>query len=282
MSGVQFASPESHPSESVLASMPEIPPIEDSAPEETVEETVTLSEGEPERKRRRFRPEEILLAKRFEALAEPGTLIPFASLETELKRAVLPNRQNRLVDRGLVEVDYDEDTGFLKAVRIVPEMLEVYKWDLTLPVAKVISGRTTLTGEVRQRRPRNLLADSKYQIKLATVEGNPKRPGSHAWFNWQECYRDGMSIPAYLSQDYNRMLKTSRGAWFNGPASIYLEHDLKAGLIGIYDSTLATDDPAFWVKPEDLTRLANETPYDDSEADTPEDEIAENGTSDQA
>ena len=133
--------------------------------QEPVDEPVT--DETTTRKRRRFRPDEIALANRFKELAEPGTPIPFSELVVDMKRAVLPNRQTRLVDRGILEVDYDEETGLLKTVTVNAEMLKEYEWDLTPIVEPRISSRFTQTGEVRKRRPRNLLADPKYKIKSA-------------------------------------------------------------------------------------------------------------------
>ena len=248
---------------------------ENVAGSETMEETST-------RKRRRFRPDEIKLANKFVALAEPGTPIEFSELETELKRAVLPNRQTRLVDRGILEVDYDEETGLLKTVTVNTEMLKEYEWDLIPIKEPKASARVTLKGEPRQRKPRNMLADSKYKISIL-AETNPKRPGSHSWFNWENCYHDGQSVPDYLSQmNYPRMLITSKGTYFNGPSTLFIEQDLKAGHIGIYDSTMPTTitdettgvetkNPAIWVKFEDLNRIMSEdTDSDDDDSENSE------------
>ena len=251
----------------------------------TPSDSENVSETEPTesaRRRRRFRPDEVRIANKFVSLAEPGTPIEFSALETELKRSVLPNRQTRLVDRGILEVDYDEETGLLKTVTVNPEMLEEYKWDLTQAETRV-SARVTLKGEPRQRKPRNMLADPKYKISII-ADMNPKRPGSHAWFNWEHCYHDGQSVPDYLSQmNYPRMLITQKGTYFNGPSTLFIEQDLKAGAIGIYDSMMPREIPdettggmiknlAIWVKFEDLSRIM----VDDPE---PDDEELENGES---
>jgi len=250
---------------------------DDSGSDVAAMENENIAE-ETTRKRRRFRPDEIRLANKFVSLAEPGTPIEFSELETELKRAVLPNRQTRLVDRGILEVDYDEETGLLRTVTVNTEMLKEYEWDLIPIKEPKVSARVTLKGEPRQRKPRNMLADPKYKISML-AEKNPKRPGSHSWFNWENCYHDGESVPDYLSQmNYPRMLITSKGTYFNGPSTLFIEQDLKAGHIGIYDSTMPTtlDDgsknPAIWVKFEDLSRIM----VDDPE---PDDDDPENGES---
>jgi hypothetical protein len=255
---------------------------ENVAGSEAVEET-------NQRKRRRFRPDEIRLANKFVSLAEPGTPIEFSELETELKRAVLPNRQTRLVDRGILEVDYDEETGLLKTVTVNQEMLKEYEWDLIPPKEVRASATVTKKGEPRQRKPRNLLADPKYKISLA-VDKNPKRPGSHSFLNWEHCYHDSQSIPDYLSQmDYPRSLVTSKGTYFNGPSTLYIEQDLKAGHIGIYDSTLPVmildettnemvNNQAIWVKFEDLNRFVADDPEPDEDDETESEETTDSPT----
>ena len=256
--------------ESGLASNPATPAME----EPTAASGTSEAESAETRKRRRFRPDEIAIANKFIALAEPGTPIEFNTLETELKRAVLPNRQTRLVDRGLLEVDYDEDTGFLKTVCVMPDMLKEYEWDLKPPV---VSPFVTKSGQPRQRRPRNILADAKYKIMMLS-DDNPKRKGSHAFYNWEHCYHNGQSIPDYLSQmNYPRSIVTNKGTYFNGPSTLYLEQDLKNGSIGIYDLTLpfkledGSKNEAIWLKPEDLNRLMDDAPEEPEE---PEEEEA--------
>lgn len=252
----------------------------DLAAHEAESTTEPMEETSQARRRKRFRPDEIALANKFKNLAPIGEPIEFSSLDMELKRAVLPNRRARLIDRGVLEVDYDEETGLLKTVSINAEMFAEYEWDLTpIPEAKLT--KLTALGEPRKRRPRNLLADTKYRISLI-AESNPKKPGTHSYFNWQECYHDGQSIPDYLSQmDYPRMIITSKGTYFNGPSTLFIEQDLKAGHIGIYDSTLPTTledgsaNPAIWIKFEDLNRIMDEAPDDTDE----ESETADSGES---
>jgi hypothetical protein len=229
-------------------------------PNEPATETDS-SENETARKRRRFRPDEIALAHRFIAMAEPGTAIPFPKLERDMKQAVLPNKRTRLMDRGILEVEYNEDDGLITSVTVNPEILKDYEWDLTPPVAVTKPSVTKDPGEARQRKPRNKLADSKYKIRKM-FDTNPRRVGSHGFYNWEHCYHNGQSIPEYLSQmDYPRSIITSNGTYFNGPSTLFLEQDMRSKYIGIYDSTLpqtnedGTANPEIWLTLDDLDRM---------------------------
>jgi hypothetical protein len=244
------------------------------------------TETETTRKRRRFRPDEIALAQRFIAKAKPGEPIPFTSLDRDMKQAVLPNKRTRLMDRGILEVDYDEDDGLIKTVTVNPEILKDYEWDLT-PVVPVVKPPVTKEpGEYRQRKPRNQLADSKYRIRKLHAT-NPRRVGSHGYYNWNLCYEDGQTIPEYLSKmDYDRMVVTSNGTYFNGPSTLFIEQDLKAKYIGVYDSTLpftnedGSANEAIWVDWRELDR----TPNTDAEQEEAPDsaESAESDTTQEA
>jgi hypothetical protein len=219
--------------------------------------------GTSKRRKRKFRPDEIALAHQFKELAEPGTKIPFSSLTIDMKRSVLPQRNVRLVDRGLVDVDYDEETGTIESVSINPEIWRAFADDL-VPV--VVPSPVY----ERRRRAKFPATDEKYKL-VKLVSANPRREGSHAWYNWEECYRDGFTVPQYLGfMDYNRMIITSNGTYFNGPAILFLNQDIKSGYVGVYDSTLPLNDDGTinqeaFLKPEDLDAIEDtRTPESES------------------
>jgi len=246
------------------------------------------SESETTRKRRRFRPDEIALAHRFIDKTKPGTPIAFTDLDKEMKQAVLPNKRTRLMDRGILEVEYDEENGLIKTVTVNPDILKDYEWDLTQPIAVTKPSVTKDPSDIRQRKPRNLLADPKYKIRKLT-ETNPRRAGSHGWYNWEYCYHDGQSVPEYLSQlgaprnpnGYSRDILTSNGTYFNGPSTLFLEQDLRSKYIGIYDSSQSfknddgSDNESIWLEWADLERLPESE--ESSESDTTQ-EAAESET----
>lgn len=237
---------------------PDIPtnPV-DVETQETVTEAGENEPAEPARRRRKFRPDEVALANQFKNLAEMGTPIPFSSLKREMKLTVLPAKRSRLLDRGVLEVEYDEETGSIQNVLVNKEMWEAYEWELDQPIpVKQPSGLAP--GEVRQRKPRTILSDPKYKIKRLR-DTNPRREKSHGWYNWEECYEDGMSIPEYLSNmNYNRTIVTDRGTYFNGPSTLFLDQDIKAKYLGVYDSSKdfflpdGKPNPDIWLKWEDI------------------------------
>ena len=230
--------------------------------------------SETTRKRRRFKPEEIALAKRFIAMAPVGEPIPFAGLDRDMKQAVLPRsyQRTRLLDRGILEVEYDEENGLITSVSVNSDMLTEYEWDFSqpIPAAKATTTKAKASdGEPRQRKPRSILQDQKYKIRKLRDE-NPRRKNSHAFHNWNECYMDDISVPAYLSNmEYNRMIVTSNGTYFNGPSTLFLESDIKAGYLGVYDSTLpetnedGSPNAARWLQWSDIEAAAPGT--DDAE-----------------
>ena len=65
---------------------------------------------------------------------------------------------------------------------------------------------------------------------------------------------------------YRRDIVTNKGTYFNGPSTLFIEQDLSAGLIGIYDSTLpftlenGEPNPAIWLTIDDLKRISDEAP----------------------
>ena len=84
--------------------------------------------------------------------------------------------------------------------------------------------------------------------------------------DWDECYMDGMTVPQYLgNMSYNRMIVTSNGTYFNGPAVLFLTQDVKSGYIGIYDSSMplladGSIDPSAFLKPEDIDAVKSDQP----------------------
>ena len=221
---------------------------------ETMENTETTEATTEERKRRRLRPNEVAMLKRYLAYAVPGETIAFSDLpDIDMKRALFPSSQLRLVEKELLKPTYNEDTGLLETVTIDEDMLKAYEWDLKAPEPKTVVKQRD-PDEVRTRRVRGSLNNDNYRIQKLVIDKNPKRDGTHGWYNWNLCYWDGQSIPQYLSYlDYDRNIKVSGKygvTWFNGPDTLYLYSDFKNGYIGIYDATKDKDDPEYWLKPE--------------------------------
>ena len=208
--------------------------------------------NEDVRKRRRLRSGEVTMLKQYLEHYSPGEVVSFNSLpNVEMKRALFPSSQLRLVEKELLKPSYNEDTGLLESVMIDPDQLKNYDWDLKAPEPKTIVRMQRSPDEPRMRRPRGILNNDKFRIRKL-VDKNPRREGTHGWYNWEHCYLDGLTIPEYLSRmDYPRdiIVKGKFGdGWFNGPATIYLYQDIKEGSVGIYNSDLAEDDPQFWIR----------------------------------
>ena len=208
-------------------------------------------ESETERKRRRLRPAEVAMLKQYMNFADAGIPIAFGDLpNVEMKRALFPSSQLRLVEKELLKPVYNEETGLLESVTIDEDMIQAYQWDLKAPEPKVVRVARD-PDEPRQRRPRGLLNNDNYHMKKLR-DTNPRREASHAWYNWEHCYLDGMTIPEYLGRlDYPRTIVVHSkfgDAWFNGPATIYLIQDFKSGYVGIYDTSKEESDPNYWLK----------------------------------
>ena len=156
----------------------------------------------------------------------------------------------------LVESHFNEEVGTLESVRLIPEGWEANKWQLD-PEPTEVTRRT-------------IFSDPRYKL-IKMQSDNPRREGSHAWYNWEYCYHDNMAVCDYLRfMDYPRniTITNSRGgkAWFNGPASILLIQDIGKRYVGIYDSTLPNTDPNYWQKVELFG-------YEESDEDEPESAI---------
>lgn len=235
----------------------------------------TPTNGEAKRQRRRrgyFRPEEVEVALAISNLAPVGDQIAYNDLPTlEMKLASLfTAKKYRLVERGLLEPDIDIESGKVVSVRIVPEKWEEYADEMVIPEVKPV--KATLIGDVVLRKPRNILSDSKFKIKKLKTE-NPRRLHSHGWHNWEQCYIhfDDASVVDYLNfMKYDRHIEVTsqRGkAYFNGPSLLLLMQDLKAGNIGIYDSTLESNAPGYWLTADDIeSRVTSSEEDEDSES----------------
>lgn len=243
---------------------------------ETTETSESVNGAESERKRRRLRPNEVAMLRKYIAVTTPGEVIQFNDIpDIEMKRALFPSSQLRLVEKELLETTYDETTGMLLSVSVNPDMLDEYDWDIKAPEPKVVQRTRTTSDEPKMRRVRGALNNDNYRIKKLK-DTNPKRQGTHGWYNW-DCYKDGMSIPEYLGfLDYDRTIKVHGKfgtAWFNGPDTLYLYQDFKAENIGIYDSSKSEDDADYWIKPD--ATLQSDMEKDES----PDDIDSENGES---
>lgn len=250
-----------------------------SDPSQTSDSQTTesqTSETTEERKRRRLRPAEVAMLKQYMNFADAGISIAFSDLPNiEMKRALFPSSQLRLVEKELLKPAYNEETGLLESVTIDEDMIQAYQWDLKAPEPKV-TVRQRDPDEVKTRRVRGSLNNENYRIKKLVLDKNPKREGTHGWYNWKLCYWDGQSIPQYLSYlDYDRNIKVEGKygtTWFNGPDTLYLYSDFKNGYIGIYDVTKQPTDPDYWLNPE--------TVFSQTEMDSPEESNEEsNGDS---
>jgi hypothetical protein len=201
------------------------------------------------RRKRKLRPVDLAMLNRFRQLYPVGEAIPFKELpDVQMKRALFPSSQLRLVSLGLLDTTYDDDTGILTSVTIDPETLAAFQWEFETPARVVTPGVA--------RGPRNqILTDDKYKIHKLRAS-NPCRPGTFRWLNWEHCYQDGRSVPEYMDGAYitetDRLLKNSEGKWFNGPSSQFLYADHALGYIGIYNSEISQESPNYWLKPSDI------------------------------
>jgi hypothetical protein len=253
--------------------------LEQESEQEGVEESETESVAEPTRKRRRFKPAEVAMAQRFKDIGPMDEPIPFMSLDRDMKLAVFPSSRNKLIDRGVIQVDINEETGQIESVSINSEIWSEYESDLT-PVVPTVRVGNDATGEFRQRKPRTVaLQYPHFKIHLIS-KTNPRRVGSHAYYNWEYCYGkqytpDGevtevvQSVPEYLSMKfYPRTQFTSNGTYFDGPSMLFVEQDIKSGYIGIYDSTIPDNDPVpqHFLTPSAIKGLTVEVSDDENES----------------
>lgn len=200
-------------------------------------ETETIESGR--QRKRRGPPDQIGIARSLQSIAPIGTVIPYSQLNPDQRRAVLPTNRMKWLNAELIEHTYNEEMGTLESIRLIPAAWEKNKWQLD-PTPSEVNRRTLLT-------------DPKYKIMKMQSE-NPRREGTHAWYNWEHCYHNDMSVSEYLRfMDYPRdiIVTSNRGkAWFNGPSSVLLNQDVAGGYIGIYDSSLSSDHESYWQKPE--------------------------------
>ena len=156
-------------------------------------------------------------------------------------------------------------------------MVKAYEYDLKAPPQRVSNSRDP--DESGPRKLRGMFGNENLKMKMLK-DKNPKREGTHAYYNWNHCYKDGISISDYLARmDYPRdiIVKTKSGeeSWFNGPAMIYVNSDFRAKLLGIYDSTKQPEDPEYWLKADAVEETNGETNGEEStEAETENNEKA--------
>jgi hypothetical protein len=229
--------------------------------------TETAASEEAKRRRRKFRSEEILMAHRFLDLAPIGEAIQYETLAPEMKLVAL-GRSMRLVQFELLEPDYNLATGALISVTVDKDKWDEYEDDLKKP--------EPIAPVARERRQRNpILLDNKYKLVIVS-KINPRREGTHAYLNWQYCYREGMSLPEYLhpldysNTPYPRELivtsfRTGQKSYFDGPKMIFLIQDMKANHIKVCDSSVATDHPKHWLTPFDLYSIEEEDEDEENE-----------------
>jgi len=234
--------------------------IATTAISEPVAQTSATEASEEKRRRRKFRNEEVAMAHRFRNLGTIGEAIQYDSLAPEMKLVAL-GRSMRLVQFELLEPEYNLDTGSLVKVTVDKDKWEEYEDDL-----KLVEPAPVVVRERRQRNP--ILLDNKYKI-IIVAQSNPRREGTHAFYNWMHCYREGMSLPEYLhpldysDHPYPRELvvtsqRTGHKSFFDGPKMIFLTQDMKAGHIKVCDSSVASDHPKHWLTQDDLFGIEEE------------------------
>jgi len=218
-------------------------------------------EEKTRRTRRKLRPAEVSSIRRFKELAEVGDSISYTTLAPELKRIALGIPKDiRLIEKGILLREFDENDGRILSVSLDEESIEALKDEIAV---RPVEPRQP----IQRRGMNNILSDAKYHIHKLK-EPNPRRSGTHAWYNYEYCYKDGMSVVEYMDfMDYPRdIVVESRGGknWFNGPSSTYLLQDIRSGYVAIYDASLSESDEGYWLKPEDV--FAESTAKDEDEA----------------
>lgn len=198
---------------------------------------------------KRIKPEELtMLAKFIELLPDgnPDNAIAFSELPKELKLLVLPMSNARLVERELVELTYNEDTGAIETVSINPLAYAGYK---RLTEEEPVTVASTIGGGIRGSRGE--FSNPKYKL-YKTTSANPHREGTRRWYTW-EMYENGLSMDEVRVKPYDRNIKLYTGKWFNGPDRAVIEMDIKQGFLWVYDGTQrdslddGTENPSYWV-----------------------------------
>lgn len=198
----------------------------------------------PTRTRRTILENDVALLQQLQSLSQDGP-ISFRELTGEQKLALLPMANPRLIRFKLVSLTYDPDTYAPLTVTINDEEVAKFADDIEAANDPKIVNRRISTGEPALRKPRSVLADSKYKIAIRAM-GNPRRPDTLGYFNWA-FYEDNRTVAEYLNKPQtveSRSQQTSKGKWYDGPSTTYLYEDVKNEVIGIYDSSLAGD-PVF-------------------------------------
>jgi hypothetical protein len=213
-----------------------------------------MSETESKRNRRTILENDVALLQQLQAASQDGP-VSFKELKPEQKLALLPSGNSRLIRFKLVTLAYDPETYAPTTVTINDEVVTKFADDIEAANDPKIVNRRVSTGEPAMRRPRSVLADEKYLIGIRTTDNsNPRRPDTLGYFNWS-FYDDGQTVAAYLNKpqtNESRLMQTSKGKWYDGPSTTYLYEDVKAGHIGIYDSTI---EPTKYLTMDEIEQL---------------------------
>jgi len=182
------------------------------------------------RERRTILESDVALLKQLQDYLGPNqTAIPFSSLSTEQKLALIPSASPRLVRFKLVNIEYDPDTFAPTNVTINDEMVKAYEKDINAPVREHIVTKK----EPKSKARTNVLA-TLYIAKIDPPK-KPRNPGTEAGYNY-DLYNNGMTVAEYIDATYDRNLKTRQGKWFNGPSFQLLYSDMDAGNIWVHDA----------------------------------------------
>ncbi|HEY0725523.1 MAG TPA: hypothetical protein VGD41_16300 [Pyrinomonadaceae bacterium] len=226
-------------------------------------------EANKEPKFKRIKPNELnMLAKFIEQLpnGDPNSTIQFANLPRELKLLVLPMSDARLVERELVELTYDEDTGAIQTVSVNPLAYAGYK-RMTEEETSAPSPASAIGGGIRGSRGE--FSDPKFKL-YKMDSANPHREGTRRWYTW-EMYENGDSMDQVRVKPYDRNIKLYTGKWFNGPDRAVIELDIKQGYLWVYDSTQRDTldngerNPAYWVSQNPMQQEQAVETLDDQE-----------------
>jgi hypothetical protein len=84
--------------------------------------------------RRRLNRKEIATIRRFQKLADIGEAIDYQTLEPELKRVALNiPRDIRLVEKGILQRELDEDSGFILTVSLDADLIDELRDEIQNP-----------------------------------------------------------------------------------------------------------------------------------------------------
>lgn len=229
----------------------------ESTEESTESESTDSSETEVTRRQRKLRAEEKAMLSQFVLLANDpiDRIIPWSELTRDMKIAVLPSSKIKLVNKGLIELVHDIDTGAIQSVNIFLPVLDTYYDTSSKDVLLAELAEVPLT---RPRARVEVGTDDWRKIRKQ-VQANPRRENTHAWYNWS-LYRDDDSVTDYLRRlDYNRNIIIGGRAYFNGPSLVFLDQDIKHGFIKLYDArqpeTLedGSANPKYWLTSRNAT-----------------------------